>query len=158
MEIWRESWHKMWATSGQTQNSLGPHFLELQSQPRSSCCCCCYRGDYAVVTGQETWVVPSTQAFYGPGSNHIPSCGVRQWGERKIELINTPWLPQTLPWGKSIIYKLTVLTQGKGFPQYCSVWHCLGFFLPCYSVATWEAMWHLMGGRKILKPESKGPP
>ena len=65
------------------------------------------------------------QAFLEPGSNHIPRSGERKASEEKIELINIPWLPQTLPWRKSTIYEPNVLAQGKVFQQYTTVSHCL---------------------------------
>lgn len=155
MQILGEGLHKVWVTSGQTKNSPGPPTPELQSQPILPAS--------AAVTLQ--WSQP--HRLGGPPYPSIPWAReqphvlilgwLRQGGEKKIELINTPWLPPSPSWGKATIYEPIVLTQGKASQQCSSVPHCTGFFLPDYRVATQEATWHLMAGGKILKLEAKRP-
>lgn len=152
MQILGEGLHQVWVTSGQTQNSPGSPIPGLQSQPILPAA--------AAVTplpsqaAQPGWS-PIPKHSLSQGATTCPRSGMRKAGEKKIELINTPWLAQTPPWGKSTIPNPAVPTQGKGLQQYSIVPHCLGFFLPDYHVATQEATRHLMADGKIMKPEAK---
>lgn len=58
----------------------------------------------AVVTDGAAWVVCHGQAISQTEINRI-SYGVRQAGEKKTELMNTPWPYQSPTWGKATVYK-----------------------------------------------------
>lgn len=93
----------------------------LPASPHCSC------GDSAVVTDWAAWVVLHRQALSQTEINHIPSQGVRQTGERKIELINAPWPSQTPTWGKSTMYKYSCLCRAEISNRMSSSNTALGF-------------------------------
>lgn len=115
MQIMGEGLYNVWVTSGQTKNSSGLPIPELQSQPILPAS--------AVVTLQWSQAPKPGWSFIpkhslSQGATTYPHSGVVKAREKKIELINTPWLPSTPSQGTSTIYEPTVLTQGKASQQY----------------------------------------